>query len=209
MLAQIIPLQRTIRDTQFLDSYFMVKLLMRTNLWTATLYAFVNFILDPVDFGSTISGFAAAMTSSVRWRSINSPREAKNVPPFTHPPTRGRLIVKHAAICAMSLVVLDLMANSSNPEDLIGEATLKRQQVFRFTQMNLEEAALRAGTTAGLWFGTYVLVNALYSGLAVTFLALGTEPSIWRPIFGYARDMYSVRNFWGYVWPPTFLPLVG
>jgi hypothetical protein len=206
ILAQVLTLQRALRDSAFLQSYALVKLLMRANLWTSTLYALVNVILDPIDwsdshvFPSTVSRLASAAACNGRWRAINTAREAKNVPPFTRTPARGSLMVRYTAIAVVSYAVLDLMGSSSNPEDAIGEATLEKQQMWRrFGQMTVEEAAFRAASTAGLWVGTYVLVNAIYSSFAVLALAMGSDPSVWRPIFGPASEMYSVRNFWGYV----------
>ncbi|KAJ5178574.1 uncharacterized protein N7500_001273 [Penicillium coprophilum] len=126
-------------------------------------------------------------------RAINTPRQAKNVPPFPNYYTkrdpkvipRDRFLVRETAIAIWQFITLDTLIHFLGPPgNFPGQKW--REQLFQ---------------TLMAWFVVSRIVISFYYRVAsIVSVSLGDSPSNSPPIIGRMADMYTLRNFWGKFW---------
>jgi hypothetical protein len=146
---------------------------------------------------------ADAWSSRLKWaahvvwsyRSIGTPRQAKNLPRFgAGRPSRGTFILQRVLAAAGNYVVLDIIS-AMPPYRVTPEAAWLLPPRKYFT---LEDLWTRAVTTLLFWTTLRVTIAMLYNAISIvgvaTFL---NEPEDWPPYFGSVTQSTSLRNFWG------------
>lgn len=140
-------------------------------------------------------------------RNIGTPQETKYVPPFsfkdpTHIPSRSQFLANRAWLICFSYLVIDLL--TSQEKDISHNSTdfsQDRAAFFsRIHDITVSEFQTRVMISVGQYVAIYFLLTLVHSVLAFTTVLFGFyEPVGWPPIFGSVWELYSMRNFWGYV----------
>ncbi|OQE44634.1 hypothetical protein PENCOP_c002G06649 [Penicillium coprophilum] len=142
-------------------------------------------------------------------RAINTPRQAKNVPPFPNYYTkrdpkvipRGRFLVRETAIAIWQFLTLDTLSvlalkQAIHNQDV--EQSISSDPQGSFPGQKWRE---RFFQTLMAWFVVSRIVISFYHRVAsIISVSLGDSPSNSPPMIGRMADMYTLRNFWGKFW---------
>ena len=141
---------------------------------------------------------------AVSSRYIASPFQARNVPPYSYSdpsfvPTRSSFILNKAAVLVTCYCIMDLLAQGDQPDK--NPIVYAENHVRFFTRLGdvtVEEIVTRTMTSVFFWFGSYIVIEGYYAGLALLSVASGFDrPELWRPNFGPLSQIYTIRGFWG------------
>lgn len=145
-------------------------------------------------------------------RFVSTQWEVVNVPPFSwrNPnwvPIKLEFLRKNAVVSAVCLLLLDatrlLAAPAEQNAILFGE-----ERVGFFTRLgdvSSEEVVMRFVSAGMYWVVTFLLFQAVYSGTATIMVGLElSEVERWRPLFGRYLDAWSIRQFWGLAFRPSY-----
>lgn len=139
-------------------------------------------------------------------RYIGSPYQARNVPPYSmldpfYVPTRFAFLLNWSIKFIVSYLVLDVLAQGNQPEKYSTNYAESRVPLFsRFPEVTREELMTRFVSSVFWWFGSYVVIQGYYTGLALLSVSSGVDrPELWRPFFGPLSEAYTIRGFWRWV----------
>jgi hypothetical protein len=157
-------------------------------------------VLGQLHFGLKIG--AGARFAATKW-------PVNNIPPFspedsTFIPSKARFIrdlAPKVLVCWLLLMALDFLP--PNNDNHIMFSSQRIPFLSRLGTVGREEMYTRFGTVLGYWLVQYILHIAVHGSLAMGAVALGFEVAAWPPIFGAARDCYTIRRFWGYDFSAT------
>jgi hypothetical protein len=144
------------------------------------------------------------------WRRLGTPWQISKVPPFSVQhrgaiPSRSALILQRLFYIVLCFIVLDLCSVSNVESDEMME---QRALLTRLDQISGDELQFRASL---LFNYTLSAIAAVYCGYAVVTilgLALGlSSPVECPPMFGSLCKAYSVRGYWGSVFPFLYNPM--
>ena len=145
-------------------------------------------------------GFWAAIST----RYIASPYEARNVSPYSYSnpsfvPTRSAFLLQKTITFIICYISIDLLAQGNQPHQ--NPSVYAKNHVPLFTRLHdvtIDEVIIRTTTSIFYWIGSYLVIQAFYSGLAFLSVASGFDhPTLWRPNFGPISQIYTIRGFWG------------
>ncbi|KAF1998510.1 hypothetical protein P154DRAFT_414118, partial [Amniculicola lignicola CBS 123094] len=145
------------------------------------------------------------------WRHVGTPHSVKNIPPFSSSnaactPSRGQFLLRTLSIFAISYLILDILAFSSDQDITIRFFSIDKIPIFRRDgdPVTLEELFIRSFATISLGIGMNAVQRGTYSIVAFLSVASGlSEPISWPPFYGSYSDIYSIRNLWGVFWHQT------
>lgn len=152
-------------------------------------------------------GFFIALQS----RFPATPWAAPQLPPFykadpRHTPTKSAFLLRNTTKCLVYLLLLRATSGLGNPDD--NPVVFASDRIPLFSRLGdrrpggitLSEIGTRVGAVLGYWAIQYVVIDFLYSLLAVVAVSLQvTDVKDWVPVFGSVSDARGVRLFWGYV----------
>lgn len=139
-----------------------------------------------------------------RLRHVDTPWEAKNVPPFragdpAFVPRKSWFVIHASCRMLLCAAVLDLASFAPPPDpSSVRFAPSRIPLLVRLREVDGAELVTRVVAVMGHWVLMYCMIQMLYLGLAVFSVSMGfTNVRVWRPLFGDVRDSWSVRNYWG------------
>ena len=142
-------------------------------------------------------------------RGIGTQWGIKNIPLFSqadksYVPSRGRFIVQHLLVLLITFVILDAFSHQTpDAETMILLSVQKQHLLSRYSEVTHLELIIRASIVLSFWLNTVCTVAMIHSTLAIIHVGLFiSDPVQWPPIFGSISQMYTVRQFWGYVYGP-------
>jgi hypothetical protein len=147
-----------------------------------------------MDFGSEVSGQA---------RGVERFWEVKNIPHFSEEnpelvPTLGAFVF----VQTIAIVLCYFLNNwtvaymYSSDQRFLSEEYMPL--LTRLPSATSHELQTRITISIGYWVVQYCNLQFFYSLFGL--LGAMSNPSeirLWRPLFGNAKDAYSLRNFWG------------
>ena len=146
--------------------------------------------------------FGAWVATSNRY--IGSPYQTRNVPPYSRlnpsfVPTRLEFLLMWSTKFIVCYLTLDVLSQANQPEkNPINYAESYVPFFSRLAEVTIKESVIRICTSIFFWFGSYVIIQWCYSGLAVLSVSTGLDrPELWRPFFGPLSEAYTIRGFWG------------
>jgi len=152
-------------------------------------------VLGRLHFGLMIG--AGARFAATKWPVNNIPPFSPGDPTFI--PSKAKFIRDLAPKVVVSwllLMALDFLP--PNDDNLIMFSSQQIPLLPRLGTVGREEMYTRIGTVLGYWLVQYISHIAVHGSLAIGAVALDFEVAAWPPIFGAARDCYTIRRFWGY-----------
>jgi hypothetical protein len=142
-------------------------------------------------------------------RGIGTTWQIKNLPPFcrknpTYVPSRRSFIIQRIVGCVFfyaitkTFGIVNEKIYIANLQD--GDYSEYKESILRrITDVSMRELFIRAwlplDTLCTIWW-QHQYLHCLVSAIAVI---LGDEPRRWPPLYGSIKDVYSLRQFWGYV----------
>jgi hypothetical protein len=150
-------------------------------------------------------GFSIALQS----RFPATPWASPQLPPFSktdpkHTPTKSAFLLRNIIKCVLYVVCLRATSRLGNPDD--NPVLFASHYIPLFSRLRLggqaditrSELGTRLGAVLGYWVIQYLVIDLLYSLLAVVAVGLGvTDVRGWVPVFGSVADARGVRLFWG------------
>ena len=80
-------------------------------------------------------------------------------------------------------------------------ASLQQTYLRRLSDVSLRETVIRACLVVHFLWGSWALVTAYHTVLALIFVGLKLdEPEEWPPVYGSLSQAYPLRGFWGKFW---------
>lgn len=144
------------------------------------------------------------LAEAFRLRHVDTPWEAKNVPPFrasdsAFVPQKSWFVIQASCRMLLYAAVLDLATFAPPPDPSSVRFTPSRIPfLVRLGEVDGAELTMRVVAVLGHWAIMYCMIQMLYLGFAVFSVSMGfTNVRVWRPLFGDVRDSWSVRNYWG------------
>ena len=128
----------------------------------------------------------------------------KNIPPFSrhgpsHVPTKVDFLVRNALKCSIYILILRLSNRFGSPDQ--NPVLFSQNQIPFFTRLrdvSASEVGTRFLSVMGYWTVQYMVIQVLYSILAILAVTLRiTDVKVWPPVFGSVGDAWSIRQFWG------------
>lgn len=163
---------------------------------------------DFVDSNGNARSFLARLGKAVEMitctRAVNTPRQAKNVPPMPAYYTkkdpkvipRGRFLVREAAIAIWQFLALDIISALALRQTLGKEEDVSASGLAWDNPGRLLTQRIIPNLIA--WFVVSRLgLSFYYRVTSVLFVSLGESPWNCPPVFGRMSDSYTLRNFWG------------
>ena len=145
-------------------------------------------------------GFNVSLQS--RFPGTNWP--VKNIPPFSYTdpnyvPSRTGFLAVNIANCFLYISILRMVHNLGNPEENPTLFSSERVPLIsRLGSVSRMEMSTRVLGVVGYWTIQYIVINLLYSFLAVTAVSLRiSDVGKWPPVFGRLEEAWSIRQFWG------------
>lgn len=139
-------------------------------------------------------------------RHVNTVYETKNVPPFSkedpaYIPSCWTFVLRKILIAAVCYLILDLLGARPPPKNNAVLFDVALVPVFRrLGSITSSQMTLRVLSTTGFWVSLYCMIQGGHAVLSSIAVAFGlSEVRDWRPVFGSVYDVYTLRNFWGYV----------
>lgn len=128
----------------------------------------------------------------------------KNLPPFSrndpvYVPGKATFLLRNTLKCLLYIFILRAISGLGNPEDnLVLFSSDQIPLLNRLGNVTMVELGTRLFSVLGYWAVQYMVVDFLYSVLAVVAVALHiTNVDVWHPVFGSVGDAWSIRQFWG------------
>ena len=147
-------------------------------------------------------------------RHCGTPYEVNNVPRFSdkdpdYIPSRGAFLLRKAVVVSACYLVLDLVALGMQSATKEAEQTAavpgSREHanfLIHHAQLSVLPFLKKIPLTASFWFVSHCFIQSFFSVFAFIRVACGLDSvSFWRPNFGSLSNAYSLRQFWGYVYP--------
>ncbi|KAL4812493.1 membrane bound O-acyl transferase family-domain-containing protein [Aspergillus spinulosporus] len=188
--------------------------------WTNITAALDLLLINPkcagefVDANGKIQSLFSCLRSAVELmaspRKLNTPREAKNTPPFPQyytkrsptTVTRGRFLIREIAIAAWQYLALDVLTLQAAKS-----ALEKKEKEMLHSSQTPESPGVEAwiepviAALVGWFVVSRILISFYYRSLSILSVALGlSSPESFPPLFNKMTDAYTLRNFWGKFW---------
>jgi hypothetical protein len=153
---------------------------------------------------SLVSSVLAAAKTLVQTRGVNTPWQAKNIPPHAlyysrrgmQSPERSLFLLRQSAIFFWQYLVLDIIQTITVQNSPPSHHTRPLKLEWN---VSLHQWVERGTTHLAIWFIVNRLIgDSVYRLLSIVFVGLGEDsPSDWPPAFGRISEAYTLRNFWG------------
>lgn len=145
-------------------------------------------------FGLTVA--AGARFAGTKWRVNNIPHFSRNDPAYI--PSKSQFICERAPKVLFAWFLL--LSLNFMPQDDDKQVSFSAQRIpllCRLGTVEKKEIYTRIGTVLAYWLVQYILHIAVHGSMAMIAVALDFKVAAWPPLFGAARDCYSLRRFWG------------
>lgn len=165
---------------------------------------------DFVDANGNTKSFSSRLVEAAQLltctRAVNTPRQVKNVPPFSAYYTkrdpkvipRGRFLVRETAIAIWQFLALDIfsvLALRQAMNDRDEEWPMSSSLQWDIPGREWIAQAIQSLIT---WLVvSRILLSFYYRVASIIFVGLGDSPSNSPPLIGRMADIYTLRNFWG------------
>lgn len=140
---------------------------------------------------------------STSWRFINTPYQVRNIPPLKDHLRRNRaaFLLHTGATFLACYLILDGLHASQDPKLTAKFFSVDQAGLFsRWGQVTAEEVVIRLFTAIALCASLVSVQRGVYCLVAFFCVMFRvSEPSQWPPFNGSLLEIYSLRNFWGYV----------
>ena len=155
----------------------------------------IKAILDRLRFGFDIS--LQSRFPGTKW-------PVKNIPPFSrrdpgYIPSKAEFLLRSLLKCLIYVLILHLSSHLGNPDENPILFSSDRIPFFRrLRNVSASEMSTRILGVLGYWTVQYMVIEVLYSVLAILAIALRiTDVDVWPPVFGSVDEAWSIRQFWG------------
>lgn len=145
-------------------------------------------------FGNKIAGSG---------RMIDTPWEAKNVPPPAasdpnNDVLRASTVAQKTLSLAASLVLREITMEAQMSIDPFYTAPARVSFLTRLNEVTRGEVLVRVVLGIGQWIDAYCVLQALLSTGTILLVLLNPDKvRTLRPLFGPISEAYSLRGFWG------------
>lgn len=135
-------------------------------------------------------------------RSVGTPWQVKNVPPFSsseplYVPSRGAFLLRTFVLAMLCFLIHDISVAQPPPDARLVAAS-KDAFLSRLSDITSEELVFRVASTIGFWVNTAAYLNLYSYASALLSVASGLgKPADWPSSFDSPTTAYSVRQFWG------------
>ena len=153
---------------------------------------------------SNLRRFRFGLRISLQSRFPGTPWAVKNLPPFSrksldYVPTKINFLLYNMFKCCVYIMILRLCGELGNPAENPVLFSSARIPLFaRLGAISALETKTRVLGVLGYWIVQYLVIEVLYSILAVVAVTLHvTSVNVWRPVFGWVDEAWSLRQFWG------------
>lgn len=152
---------------------------------------------DRLCFGFSVS--AQSRFPGTSWAVKNIPRFRRADPSFV--PSKAEFLTRNFLKCCVHIFIIRLSTQLGNPSNNPIVFSSDRIAFFRrLNDISVDELISRFLGTLGYWTIQYLIIDLLYSLLAIAAISLNiTEVDTWPPVFGHVDEAWSLRQFWGYV----------
>jgi hypothetical protein len=163
----------------------------------------------PPPGSSTTRRLTWAVSLAANPRGIGTTWQIRNLPSFSrkdpsYVPLRRSFIIQRIATCLFFYV---MMKSFRVVDEEIFIASLrdgdyseyKESVIRRIGDVSMRELFIRAWLPFHSFINVWCQHQCLHCLLSVSAVVLGDEPHRWPPLYGYIREAYSLRRFWGYV----------
>ncbi|KAJ5965106.1 uncharacterized protein N7479_004982 [Penicillium vulpinum] len=141
-------------------------------------------------------------------RAINTPRQAKNIPPFQEYYSkrdskvipRGRFLIRESAIAVWQFLAIDTITVLASRQAMENQEEQSSTSISSGYMPGLGRIAEAIQMLFTWLFLLRVLMGFYYRVSAIVFVSLGDPPSNSPPLVGRMKDIYTLRNFWGKFW---------
>lgn len=138
-------------------------------------------------------------------RRIGTPRQIRNVPQFdpkdpTYVPTRGWFLTVASIRLALSLLIVELLANPDYPDAAVRYGSGRTELIGAALQgrFSMQDFVDRVVIIMKFWVTTYLTQGLSYDAVSIMSVGLGINSvEDWPPRWGPVTSAYTVRRFWG------------
>ncbi|KAG6988572.1 hypothetical protein G7Y79_00071g097430 [Physcia stellaris] len=168
--------------------------------------------LDSDGEGSLWRRFRFGLYVAFSDRYIGSPYQVAHTPPYStsnpsYIPSRISFVLRKICIIITCYLLVDIFSQLSNPSlnsKIYSDTQIPFASRLWHSQMTVLEIATRTASSIGFWLGNCLALQAIYSAMSLLAVCTGlSRPELERPIFGSAREAYTLRGFWGRAWHQT------
>ncbi|KAF3940854.1 hypothetical protein ABW19_dt0206861 [Dactylella cylindrospora] len=155
------------------------------------------------------------MTYCINFRGIKTPYQVKNVPAFDGKrpgwvPSKTRFMLRQLTWFIVLYVFYDfLFSQEMGPEDEAKFMGVNRENLIirdpADGPITGDELGYRIFMVGLMWTAMIPFAVSLqYIGFSLIGVGFGlSEPENWPPVYGHAKDSYTLRLFWGKFWHQT------
>jgi hypothetical protein len=145
-------------------------------------------------------------------RRVRTASQVKNVPPFNPKmpeqiPSLRSFLLFRAVRFSLLYLLLEFMTSQHIPDVESKFARGKERILTRILarQFSLADMGETVGVVAGFWVCSFFMIMMTYDFFSLVGVSLGiNQVADWPPIMGSVKEIYSVRRFWGSVYPRPF-----
>ena len=158
----------------------------------------------PGTIGTILARLRFGLSMSLQGRFAGTKWPVKNIPPFSqrdpnYVPSRVAFIMGKILKCSIYILILRLSSSFGNPnENPVLFSSNRIPFLSRLREVSTLEISTRVLSVLGYWTVQYMVIQVLYSVLAVLAVALHiTDVDVWPPVFGSVEEAWSIRQYWG------------
>ncbi|KAL8830594.1 MAG: hypothetical protein Q9191_001347 [Dirinaria sp. TL-2023a] len=155
----------------------------------------IGTILDRLRFGFSVS--LQGRFTGTKWPVKNVPLFSPRDPNYV--PGRVEFILRNTLKSSVYVFILRLSSSLGNPkENPVLFSPSRIPFLSRLWEVSTSEIITRVLSVLGYWVVQYMVIEVLYSFLAVSAVALRiTDVDAWPPVFGSVMEAWSIRQYWG------------